>query len=128
LSHPSPRRIFAVASAFDGGMELDEVAKLTSINPFFLGEIARVVETGRNLASSKLVDLDAARLRELKSDGFSDEGIGRRVGAPAAEVRARREALGVRPQLVQIDTLAAEYPAATNYMYLSYSAASVSIW
>ncbi|MBL8609327.1 MAG: carbamoyl-phosphate synthase (glutamine-hydrolyzing) large subunit, partial [Myxococcales bacterium] len=123
LENPSPRRIFAVARAFAEGMSLDEVAQKTRIDRFFLAEIERVADVRRRLAGAKGADaLGAGELSEAKRAGFSDAAIARLVGATEGVVRERRHALGVRPKLAQIDTLAAEYPAKTNYLYFTYAA------
>jgi carbamoyl-phosphate synthase large subunit len=123
LARPSPLRILAVARAFDQGLSLEEVAELTAIDSFFLGEIADVVRTRSALRGlGGLEDLDRASLGEAKRAGFSDTALAKLLGSTQAEVRARRIGLGIRPRLAQIDTLAAEYPAETNYLYLTYSA------
>jgi carbamoyl-phosphate synthase large subunit len=123
LAQPSPRRIFAVAKAFADGMSLDQVAELTSIDRFFLAEIARLVSVGKEVAErGQLARLDAQALRTAKRAGFSDRALGALVKASEADVRAHRRQAGVRPFLAQIDTLAAEYPAETNYLYLTYHA------
>ena len=123
LSEPSPRRMFAVARAFADGMSVDEVAEITAIDRFFLGEIARVAAIRKDLAARRGADaLDLETVRTAKRAGFSDAAIASLVQSPVAAVRERRRALGVRPRQAQIDTLAAEYPAETNYLYLTYAA------
>jgi carbamoyl-phosphate synthase large subunit len=117
LTRPSPRRIFAVARAFDEGMTIDEVAALTSIDQFFLAEIAGVVAL-RSGATNR----DQGAMRTLKRAGFSDAAIARVWSTDASTVRDLRIQLDVRPHLAQIDTLAGEYPAETNYLYLTYAA------
>jgi carbamoyl-phosphate synthase large subunit len=121
LREPSPRRIFAVARALAGGMAVERVHELTSIDPFFLREIEQIVRMRAELGSVRGPDsLGRDQMLAAKRAGFSDRAIARRVGSSEADVRARRHALGVRPHLAQIDTLAAEYPADTNYLYWSY--------
>ena len=122
LRNPTPRRIFAVARAFAEGRSIEDVARLTTIDPWFLAEIARVVALDGALRGATLAELDRARLRTLKQAGFADRAIAARVGATEDDVRAQRWRLGVRPGLAQIDTLAAEYPAETNYLYLTHAA------
>ena len=124
LSQPSPRRIFAVARALAEGRAIDEVAALTAIDRFFIAELAEVVAIDRSLAAlPALADLDRAALLTAKQAGFSDRALAARLRASEDDVRAHRHALGVRPGLAQIDTLAAEYPAETNYLYLTHAAA-----
>jgi carbamoyl-phosphate synthase large subunit len=122
LQHPTPRRIFAVARAFHDGMTVEKVHALTRIDPFFLSEILRLVEIGKRLAGRGRAGLDADELREAKLAGYSDAGIASRVGSTAGEIRRLRHQHDVRPRLARIDTLAAEYPAETNYLYMSYAA------
>jgi carbamoyl-phosphate synthase large subunit len=126
LRTPSPRRMFAVAHALERGISVAEVARLTAIDPFFLHEIADALRLRRELPSS-LDALGVEQLHAAKKAGFSDLTIARGIGKGAAEpseedVRRRRWSLGVRPRLAHIDTLAAEYPAATHYLYFTYAA------
>ncbi len=128
LRRPSPRRIFAVARAFDEGLPLDEVAHLTAIDSFFLGEIARLLATRKQLQEcSPVGEIPQGLLLTAKMSGFSDSMIAQLTRRDAEQVRARRRDLGVRARMVQIDTLAAEYPAQTNYVYLTYSAPASEI-
>lgn len=123
LMQPSPRRMFAIARAFAEGKSLPHVAQLTAIDPFFLSEIAHVVETKKLLAErASLAAVDVQLMETAKRLGFSDAAIGAAVGAREDEARVRRLALGVRPWLARIDTLAAEYPTDTNYLYFTYAA------
>jgi carbamoyl-phosphate synthase large subunit len=122
LQRPSPRRIFAVARAFQEGKTIDELFELTAIDRFFLAQIEDVVAIDRSLASTTLDTLAPAALIQAKKAGFSDRAIAARVGAEEADVRKKRHALGLRAHVAQIDTLAAEYPAETNYLYTTYGA------
>ncbi len=127
LMHPSPRRMFAVAQAFSRGMQLAEVASLTRIDPFFLAEIESTVRLGERLAGTGIEQLDKELLRSVKRQGFSDAAIAACIASTSEKVRELRGELGIHPHLVQIDTLAAEYPASTNYLYLTYNADSHDI-
>lgn len=120
LSTPTPRRVFALAKAFQSGMTVDEVFLLTKIDRFFLREIERIVQMEGVLQKGVLPRISEETMREVKETGFSDKGIGKILRATEDEVRKKRYALGVRPYLSQIDTLAAEYPAETNFLYLTY--------
>jgi len=122
LANPSPRRMLTLARAFHDGMSIEEAHALTRIDPFFLAEIQRTVEIGRGLADLGGAGLSADVLRRAKLAGYSDTAIAARAGLTSDEVRRLRQALDVRPHLARIDTLAAEYPAETNYMYMTYAA------
>ena len=123
LKRPSPRRIFALVRAFIEGMSIDEAFELTRIDRLFLAEIERVATLRQELrAAGRPGALDHDAMRTAKCAGFSDRAIAGLVGSTPEGVRARRHELGIRPRLAQIDTLAAEYPAETNYLYLTYAA------
>jgi carbamoyl-phosphate synthase large subunit len=111
--------MLALAKAFDGGMTVDEVHALTRIDHWFLHQIAEVVAFRRELLSPEST-LDAATLSRAKRLGYSDKGIGAVVGETEHTVRTLRKRHGVEARVCQIDTLAAEYPAETNYLYLSH--------
>jgi carbamoyl-phosphate synthase large subunit len=117
----SPRRIFAIARGLAAGMSVDQISHLSAIDPFFIGEMARLIKTGQDLpVSHSDENLLAETLREAKRAGYSDRFIARRLDCTEADVRELRHFCGVIPHLAQIDTLAAEYPAETNYLYLTY--------
>jgi carbamoyl-phosphate synthase large subunit len=118
LKNPTPRRMLALARAFDEGMSVAEVHELTRIDEWFLHQIAEAVYYRRNISAG--ASLDRETLRHAKTLGFSDKAIAELRGVPEADIRSQRVRLGVRPKLCQIDTLAAEYPAETNYLYFSY--------
>ena len=116
LREPTPRRMFAVAEAFRQGFSTSQVADLTKIDLFFLEEINRVVQL------EKSGDLIA-----LKKAGTSDKRIAQLTHKTETEVRQERHKLGIRPYLAQIDTLAAEYPAETNFLYFTYHASQSDV-
>ncbi|MGH9749512.1 MAG: carbamoyl-phosphate synthase (glutamine-hydrolyzing) large subunit, partial [Candidatus Polarisedimenticolia bacterium] len=127
LSQPTPRRVFALAEAIGRGAGIDDLHRKTGIDPWFLAKMARIVETGE--AIRKAGRAGAARgsglppadlLRRAKQAGFSDEQIALLAGAGAEEIAARRQEEGIVPVVKQIDTLAAEWPVRTNYLYLTY--------
>jgi carbamoyl-phosphate synthase large subunit len=121
LREPSPRRIFAVARAIATGMTVERAHELTAIDPFFLREIEQIVRLRADLTTRRGTEaLGREEMLAAKRAGFSDRAIARCVGVSEAEVRSRRHSLDVRPRLAQIDTLAAEYPADTNYLYWTY--------
>ena len=114
----SPRRMFAVVKALTEGVTVERVAELSRIDPFFIHQMDAIADVYRSPGDWR------GRLGSLKRLGFSDRQLGRVYGVDEVAVRAERERLGIRPALLQIDTLAAEYPARTNYTYLTYGAAS----
>lgn len=118
LREPSSRRIFAVAKALASGMSVEEVHEHSGIDPFFLGEIAEICVLTEQLRGAK--ELGPALLREAKQSGFSDAQIAALSGSTEVAVRETRTRLGIHPVLAGIDTLAAEYPAQTAYLYFTY--------
>jgi carbamoyl-phosphate synthase large subunit len=122
LRNPTPLRIFAVAQALRQGIGIDEIHELTRIDRWFLHAIAPVVEMHGRLARS-VFPLPANELNAAKRLGFSDPAIAKLTGSDAEAVRAARKAAGIEPRFPQIDTLAGEFPADTNYLYATYHAA-----
>lgn len=131
LKKPTDTRLFAVQTAFENGYSIDQVHELTKIDPWFLRKlenIAKMRNECKTGGSTMFDGPDAAdKMRALKMSGFSDLQIGRHtmpsIGARIAEskIRAIRKSLNVVPCVKQIDTLAAEFPAMTNYLYMTYS-------
>jgi len=131
LAEPTDMRIFVIAEAFEKGLSVDHIHELTKIDKWFLYKLKNIIRLKKELESiSSLEVLDDEKLREAKIQGFSDFQIARFVLDPAPEkmeegllqVRAHRKSRNIVPYVKQIDTLAAEYPAQTNYLYLTYSA------
>ena len=120
LGEPGPERIWYVGDAFENGFTLEEVHRLTRIDPWFLAQIEEIVRIEMELDDKSLADLDAARLRMLKRKGFSDRRIAKLVKSSDAQVRARRHEFGVRPVYKRVDTCAAEFATTTAYMYSTY--------
>jgi carbamoyl-phosphate synthase large subunit len=115
---PTDQRILQVAEALEGGASVEELWKGTAIDRWFLERIMTVTDFGLRLREG--ATLDAATLRRAKVLGFSDHQIGKLTGRSEADVRGLRRKLGVTPVVRQIDTLAGEFPARTNYLYLTY--------
>ena len=120
LRFATPRRLFAIARAIFEGMSVDEIHDLTRVDRWFLREIEEVVRHHRALAAAAHVD--AAMLRQSKELGFSDLMIDTLTRVPRGTTRSARLVAGIRPHVSQIDTTAAEFPAATNYLYSTYHA------
>ncbi len=130
LREPTDKRIFVIEKAFAAGYTIDQVHALTKIDRWFLQKLYKIHLTDRELhACTSINVLDNELLRRAKVQGFTDFQIARAVGMEQEmdiekaimAVRARRKQLGIVPYVKQIDTLAAEYPAQTNYLYLTYS-------
>jgi len=121
LSNATPLRIFAVTQALSRGIRVDEIHAITCIDLWFLNALHPLVAMHERLARSSW-PLSELELREAKALGFSDEAIEECVRISPGSVRAARKRFQIEPGLVQIDTLAAEFPADTNYLYSSYHA------
>ena len=120
LANPGAQRIWHVGQAFREGYSLDDLFRLTKIDPWFLVQIEDIIKTEGWLRSQNLEDLDAAALRNVKRKGFSDRRIANLIGTGETEVRKARQALGVRPVFKRVDTCAAEFATSTAYMYSTY--------
>jgi carbamoyl-phosphate synthase large subunit len=116
LREPTPERIYAVMEAFRAGWSIERIHALSHIDPWFLQRIRHIVDLQRRLGGDSAPEL----LAEAKKAGFSDAQIALLQNITQDEVRKMREAAGIVPRVKQIDTLAGEYPAQTNYLYLSY--------
>jgi len=144
LARPTDKRLFAVYQALGDGWTVKKIGAATGIDPWFIFKIEsiRQCETEIRAIARKKSPGEAAHahknplskltahsgaLARAKQLGFSDAGIAAMFGASELEVRRLREQLGIRPAIKQIDTLAAEYPAQTNYLYSSYGQAGASL-
>jgi carbamoyl-phosphate synthase large subunit len=121
LRVPTSMRIFAIARALADGLGTAEVHALTGIDEWFLHGIAEIVAMRGELGEAR-GSLEPGLLTRAKKLGFSDNGIGRLAGLTSEAVRSSRLEHGIVPRLARIDTLAAEFPAETNYLYPSYHA------
>jgi carbamoyl-phosphate synthase large subunit len=126
LEHPSPLRIFAVARALRDGMLVDEIHTLTGIDPWFLRAMEPIVRMHGDLRQTKW-PLSEKTLREAKALGFSDQTIEKLLEVPTGTVREARKRYAIQPHIAQIDTLAAEFPAETNYLYTTYHASQSDV-
>ena len=127
LREPTDKRIFVISKAMRAGYTADLIHSLTKIDKWFLYKLQYIMDTSKELHTyNDLQSVPSALLHKAKRQGFSDFQIARAIGEDdveqgALKVRAHRKALGILPVVKQIDTLAAEYPAQTNYLYLTYS-------
>ena len=117
LIHPDDEIIFNVVKAIKFGLSIDKINKLSSIDPWFLMKIKNIIDEENKLKKSKF---DVSLISEAKKLGFSDKQIGRCFSLQEHQVRELRKKFGIVPVIKQIDTLAAEWPAKTNYLYLTY--------
>ncbi|MFZ0456733.1 MAG: carbamoyl-phosphate synthase (glutamine-hydrolyzing) large subunit [Ignavibacteriaceae bacterium] len=120
LSEPTDKRIFAIALALQCGYSVDKIFELTKITKWFLYKMKNIIETEKKLKGLMLYDVTKELMKEAKMNGFSDLQISRLTGSSELGVREYRKELNIVPVVKQIDTLAAEYPAQTNYLYLTY--------
>ncbi|WP_290146514.1 carbamoyl-phosphate synthase (glutamine-hydrolyzing) large subunit [Paramuribaculum intestinale] len=130
LAEPTDKRIFVIAQAMMKGYSVERIHELTKIDRWFLHRLANIVSTSDELSlCDKLENISEPLLRQAKQQGFSDFQIARCVLKDSMadpennilQVRELRKRLGITPVVKQIDTLAAEYPASTNYLYLTYN-------
>ena len=120
LSEPTDKRIFAIAQALKCGFSIEKIYQLSKITKWFLYKMKNIIETEKKLADRMLFDVSKDLMKEAKMNGFSDFQISRLTNSTELGVREYRKELGIIPVVKQIDTLAAEYPAQTNYLYLTY--------
>ena len=132
LREPTDKRVFVISKAFRAGYTIDQVHELTKIDKWFLQKLMNIMNTSEELHSwgnnhKQIADLPDELLRKAKVQGFSDFQIARAIGYEGdmedgiLYIRKHRKEAGILPVVKQIDTLAAEYPAQTNYLYLTYS-------
>ncbi len=130
LHAPTDKRIFVISKAFRQGYTIDQIHQLTKIDRWFLQRLYNIIETANELETyNQVADVPEELMRLAKKQGFSDFQIARAclkekmTGTEDAilAVRNRRKEMGITPVVKQIDTLAAEYPAQTNYLYLTYN-------
>jgi carbamoyl-phosphate synthase large subunit len=120
VARPSEHRLHLVAALLASGETIDAVAATSRIDPWFVDQIAQVVEGARELIGRPLEEIQTDELRHAKRLGLSDERIGELTDRSAGAVRARREALGVTPVFKTVDTCAGEFAARTPYHYSTY--------
>ena len=130
LKEPTDKRIFIIAKAMAQGYTIDQIHDLTKIDKWFLQKLKNIYDIDNCLHQCANINvLEADLLREAKIYGFTDFQVARALGMEqemdledaTLAVRAKRKQMGILPVVKQIDTLAAEYPAQTNYLYLTYS-------
>lgn len=132
LREPTDKRIFVISKAMRAGYTVDQIHELTKIDKWFLDKLMNIMQTSKELHEwgnnhTQLSELSKDLVYKAKRQGFSDFQIARAIGWQGdmedgiLAVRQYRKVAGILPVVKQIDTLAAEYPAQTNYLYLTYS-------
>ncbi|KAI9349354.1 hypothetical protein BD770DRAFT_446122 [Pilaira anomala] len=122
LTHPSDQRLFAIANAMEKGYTVDRIWELTRIDKWFLNRLMRIFQLGERLTGFTKANLPGNLIRSAKQLGFSDRQIANKINSNELAVRRLRQEFGVTPFVKQIDTVAAEFPAFTNYLYMTYNA------
>jgi len=121
LANPTDERLYKIVKAFKIGISIEEIYHLSGIDPFFLYKIKNIIDMESQLCTLNLADSNAAEIvREAKRIGFSDEQIAICQKTTEVAIRKFRKDANIVPVIKQIDTLAAEWPAKTNYLYLTY--------
>ena len=130
LREPTDKRVFVISKAMHKGYTVDQIHDLTKIDKWFLQKLKHIIDIDENLKNANINTIDKELLRTAKVYGFTDFQIARAIGLEteignmhkaAILVRNKRKSYGIIPIVKQIDTLAAEYPAQTNYLYVTYS-------
>lgn len=120
LSEPTDKRIFAIAAALKQGYSVDEIHDHTKITKWFLYKMKNIIDLENATEKISSNEISKDQLLQLKKSGFSDLQIAELTGTDEMSVRNIRKEFGVIPVVKQIDTMAAEFPAQTNYLYLTY--------
>jgi carbamoyl-phosphate synthase large subunit len=120
LHKPTPKRMFAIALAMRHGFTIEEIREITGIDAWFLNRIRHIVAIEQTVCGYQ--HLSPSSLLMLKQVGISDNRIGELIGKTGLEIRAQRKVHAIRPSVLQIDTLAAEFPSETSYLYMTYNA------
>jgi carbamoyl-phosphate synthase large subunit len=113
-------RLWYVADAFRAGFTLEEVHQLSHIDPWFLAQIADLINTEKKLAEQQLTQIDRAQMYHLKRQGFSDRRLAQLLNVNETKIRNYRQQLGVRPVYKRVDTCAGEFATSTAYLYSTY--------
>ena len=130
LREPTDKRVFVISKAMHKGYTVDQIHELTKIDKWFLEKLKHIIDIDEAMKKCNINTLDKELLRTAKVYGFTDFQIARAVGLEdelksmrkaSLVVRSRRKNYGILPVVKQIDTLAAEYPAQTNYLYVTYA-------
>ena len=131
LKHPTDLRLFRIAEAIKRGISIDEIYRLSRVDKWFLYKLKNIIDLERQLRDIDLLKTNDKEkkywLTRAKRFGFSDGQIAKIMGVDTIFIRQMRRRLNIHPYVKRIDTLAAEWPAKTNYLYLTYSASEHDI-
>ena len=127
IARPAPGRLFALYDAFRSDYSVETVNRLSGIDPWFLTFLRDLAITDASFEGRPLPEVSADEMRSWKRRGFSDDRLAEAFEVPEAELRARREELGVRPGYRLVDTCAGEFEAATPYLYSTYDCSSEEV-
>ncbi|KAJ5982923.1 Protein pyrABCN, partial [Penicillium waksmanii] len=122
LQTPSDQRLFAIANAMAAGYTVDDIWKLTNIDKWFLSRLKGLSNFGKSLTAFNANSVPISMIQQAKQLGFSDRQLAKFLSSNELAVRRKRVEAGITPIVKQIDTVAAEFPAVTNYLYLTYNA------
>ncbi|TDL24366.1 carbamoyl-phosphate synth [Rickenella mellea] len=122
LVNPTDKRIFAINTAFYRGYSVEKIWQMTNIDKWFLRRLQQIWKMENRLSECHVTNLDRHLLKQAKQMGFSDRQLAACVGSTELAVRRLRQEYGIAPFVKQIDTVAAEFPAYTNYLYTTYNA------
>ncbi|KAF8631665.1 hypothetical protein AX17_005066 [Amanita inopinata Kibby_2008] len=128
LVNPTDKRIFAISTAFHRGYSVDKIWQMTNIDKWFLTKLEHIFKMERTLSSSNVSTITPGLLRQAKQLGFSDRQLATCMGSTELAVRRIRQEACIYPFVKQIDTVAAEFPAFTNYLYTTYNAVEHDIF
>ena len=121
LQTPSDQRLFAIANAMEAGYSVDKIWELTQIDKWFLWRLKRLSDFGKLMATMNAATVPRDLIQKAKQLGFSDRQLAHFWSSNELAVRRLRIEAGITPFVKQIDTVAAEFPAFTNYLYLTYN-------
>ena len=122
MTNPSDQRLFAIANAMNKGYTVNKIWEMTNIDKWFLNKLMHIVNLGGRLNGFNKSNVPGNLIRSAKQLGFSDRQIASHINSNELAVRRLRQEYGVTPFVKQIDTVAAEFPAFTNYLYMTYNA------
>ncbi len=118
LIYPNDNIIFDIVDAFKSGLKIEKIYELSGVDPWFLKKISNIIDIETELINSNKFEENL--IKKSKQNGFSDKQISKILEIDELQIRDLRKKFGIKPVIKQIDTLAAEWPAQTNYLYLTY--------
>lgn len=120
LKSAGANRLLYMADAFRCGWTLDDIYRLTKIDPWFLAQIEYIINLEKEISNKQLKDLDSASMQKYKKAGFSDQRIAQLLNLSEEEIRIKRHELDIRPVYKRVDSCAGEYTASSSYLYSTY--------